>query len=345
MRDLTLKEYLDGLLEEVDKISETKKYWLIRTESGEYFESFKGFEYVSIGYEKVSFKKITEFKKTSKNNFELKTKLKDYVKDLYPERKPGLIAGQLIKFIYEVKKGDVVIIPSENSEFVAIGEVQETALLEVTDSIVDRTQCPYRKRKSVKWLKTFSRDTLDPYLYKVLQAHQAINNISSYAAIIERSLGNFYKLKDEFNLIVNVKRKTNIKANDLLFFGSDLLRLADDFIKDFDLQLDISDVDIKININSEGKAQFLSNKGKTILILGLLIIGINGGGLKVEFSNFNLDLSTDGLIQQVNNYINSHHDRKMVDELMKNKDSLEIKNPDDILKLVKQFSENKDLPK
>ena len=77
----------------------------------------------------------------------------------------------------------------------------------------------------------------------------------------------------------------------------------------------------------------------------MIIIGINGGGLKASFKGFNFDLSTDGLIQKVSDYIDNYHDRKMVDELMKNKDSLEIKNPDDLIKVVKQFSKNKDSSK
>lgn len=256
-----------------------------------------------------------------------------------------MVSGQLLRFIYEVKKGDIVVIPSENSAHVAMGVVEDTSLMEITDTLIHRTKCSYTKRKAVKWLKTFSRHNLDPYLYKVLQAHQAINDISKYSTIIERSLGDFYLLKDETNLIVNVKRRTNIKANDLLFFGSDLLRLADDFIKDNNLDLDISDVEIKINVNSEGKAQFLSKSGKVVVVLGLLIIGINGGGLKVNYGGFNLDLSTDGLIQKVSDYIDGYHNRTMIEEIMKNKDSLEVKNPDDLIKMVKQFSENKDLPK
>ncbi|MFH7003456.1 hypothetical protein [Flavobacterium bizetiae] len=345
MENTLLKDQLNAFLTHVDTISEKKQYWLIRTEGGDLFDTYRAHNFVSIGYEEISYKKILDYKKSSGNFDDLKDKLKLYIEKVYPDKQPGLVAGQLIRFIYDVKKGDVVIIPSENSNFVSIGIFQETPLMEVDNSMLDRTKCNYTKRKSVKWLKTFSRSNLDPYLYKVLQSHQAINDISKYASIIERSLGDFYKLEDNTNLIVNVQKKTSIKANDLLFFGSDLLRLAESFISDNDLELDISDVEIKININSEGRAQFLSKNGKIILILGLIIIGINGGGLKANFKGFNFDLSTDGLIQKVSDYIDNYHDRKMVDELMKNKDSLEIKNPDDLIKVIKQFSKNKDISK
>ena len=41
----------------------------------------------------------------------------------YPDDRFGLIAGKVMKFVAELKKGDIVIIPSSNSEIISIGEV------------------------------------------------------------------------------------------------------------------------------------------------------------------------------------------------------------------------------
>lgn len=54
---------------------------------------------------------------------------------------------------------------------------------------------------------------------------------------------------------------------------------------------------------------------------------------------------TDGIIKKVIDYQNNKHDRNMVDTLSKSMDSLKVLPPTDALKVLKQFSTNKDLPK
>lgn len=67
--------------------------------------------------------------------------------------------------------------------------------------------------------------------------------------------------------------------------------------------------------------------------------------MKVSYSGFNFDLSTDGIIKKVIDFQNNTHDRNMIDSLSKSMDSLKVLPPTDALKVLKQFSLNKDLPK
>lgn len=342
---IDIKEQISSIISKIDSISSEKNYWLIRTEAGSHFESFNSFNFVALGYEEVTFKIVKDFKNNSLSDLDFRNQLKAYVLKQYPDKQAGLITNQILKFIFEVKKGDIVVIPSENSDYISMGEIIDDNMLVHSESTFNSTNCDYTKRKAVKWIKTFTRKNLDPYLYKTFQAHQAINNISNYANIIERSLGDFYKIGDEVNLVLNVNQESNIKATDLLFFGSDLLNLVDGFIKEHNLDFDISDIDVKININSKGKLQFLSKSGKNLLLLGIVVVGINGGGLNIDRPGFKLDLSTDGLIKSVGDYLDKQQDRAMKERLINSAKSLEIKTPEDLIKLTKQFSENKDLPK
>jgi restriction system protein len=344
----TIKEQISSLISKIDNIPSGKNYWLIRTEAGSHFESFNNFNFVALGYEEITYKIVKDFKENSLTDVDFRNQLKAYVLKQYPDKQAGLITNQILKFIFEVKKGDIVVIPSENSDFISMGEITDDNMLVHSESTFNSTNCDYTKRKSVKWIKTFTRKNLDPYLYKTFQAHQAINNISSYANIIERSLGDFYKIGDEVNLVFGVNKESNIKAADLLFFGSDLLTTVEGFIKEYNLDFDISDIDVKINVNSQGKMQFLSKSGKNLLLLGIIsmvIIGLNGGGLKIDRPGFKLDLSTDGLIKTVSDYLDRQQDRAMKERLINSAKSLEIKTPEDLIKLTKQFSDNKDLPK
>ena len=340
-----IKEQISNLIQHIDSIPSDKNYWLIRTEGGEYFESFNNFNFIALGYEDITFKIVNDLKEKSFSDLDFKKNLKEYVEKKYPDNQHGLITNQILKFIFEIKKNDIVIIPSENSDYITMGEITDTSMLVHSDTVFKSTNCDYTKRKSVKWIKTFTKKNLDPYLYKTFQAHQAINDITKYASIIERSLGDFYKIGDEINLVLQVNKESNIKATDLLFFGSDLLNIVDSFIKEYELDFDISDIDVKININSEGKMQFLSKSGKNLLLLGIFVIGINGGGLKIDNPSFKMDLSTDGLFKTISDYLDKQQDRSMKERLINSAKTLEIKTPEDLIKLTKQYSDNKDLPK
>lgn len=339
------KEELTQFFDMIETIPANKKYWIVRTEGGEYFESFTNFNYVALGHEEISIKKIDDLKKVSKNSDELRFKLKEHIENILPDRNAGLIAGQLVRFIYEMKKGDIVIVPSEGSAYISIGEIVQTPLLEVSDIDIDRTGCSYRKRKKVKWIKTVSKRSADILLRNAMQSHQALNDITHHGDIVERSIGDFFKIDDQTSIIINVNRTSEVPAPDLLYFGSDILRFTEGLIKHYNLDFDVSDIQIKINVNSEGKTQFLSKNGRLILLVGLVVIGLTGGGLKIDVNGFNLDLSTDGLISKIIDYQNNQHDREMQKEIIKAKDTLQISNNEDLIKYLKQFAVNKDKPK
>jgi len=59
--------------------------------------------------------------------------------------------------------------------------------------------------------------------------------------------------------------------------------------------------------------------------LGIIVIGINGGGLKVDRPGFKLDLSIDGLIKCVSDYLDKQQDRAMKERLINNAKSLDIR--------------------
>jgi len=72
----------------------------------------------------------------------------------YPDSKPGAIpnyAGQLFRFVHEMKRGDLVVYPSKRDRQIHIGRVEG-------DYIHDpATEHGYTHTRPVKWLKSFSR--------------------------------------------------------------------------------------------------------------------------------------------------------------------------------------------
>jgi hypothetical protein len=208
------------------------------------------------------------------------------VKKRYPkEKKPGYAAAQLYKFAYQIKVGDIVIIPGVNSYRLTIGEVQETEVT-IEENASSRPsyledgeeKCDFVKRKKIAWQKEVSKFKIDPILFKLLFSHHIITEANAYANSIDTLLSNFYIKGREAVIILEVTTEHDIKARTLFQMGDILLELVDDFCKFHKLPYDTSDVDVKLNLQSPGKIQFTAKNKAVITMIGVLVIGIVGGG-------------------------------------------------------------------
>lgn len=328
-------------IDNLETIPDTREYWLIRTQSGKLYDNFIEHNFVAIDHERITLKMLYDFKKKYSDDAQLKEQIKKQIEVLYKDEdiNPALAAGQIIKFVYQIKKNDIVIIPSEGSNRISIGVITESVIPELSQQQLELTGCSYTKRKKVTWIKTIKKHQLDPYLYKMLVSHQAITNANSYSQEIERNIGNFFVKNGEGNLVLSVQKSSDIGAFQLFQTGYYLLNELDSFAKQNNIQIDLDSIDIKTYLNSPGKIHLKAPKASTVFLLAVLFVGINGGGLKIE--TLGLDLSTDGLIRKVIDYQNNNHDRETKDALLQNIKDLKIQNPDDAVKILQQLSENK----
>lgn len=348
-------EILDNLVNSIDKIPSDKKYWLIRTQSGTLYEVFVENNFVGLGHTEVSLRNLASIKNTFTEANRRLSNIKDLVTEFYTEngectrtkQQIGLIAGQISSFYEEVKKGDIVIIPSSNSEFVSFGIVQESSIAEFSDE--ERRNFEYENQflnKRVEWIQDFPKKSLDPNLFKMFTSHQAITNVSKYADVIERSLQDFFILGEEAHFIINVQSRHDIKAKDLFSLGYNLLELIDEIAEHLNLNgISSDDFEIKINLNSPGKIDFKSSIKETTLFAGIVLITVGGGYTSRDGSS----IKTEGvkpLIEAISDFLDKQENRNMKREIFNQyKDSLDIKNPDDMIKIMKQFDTNKDIPK
>lgn len=341
---MDLKTQIESFVSTLPIINAEREYWLIRTQSGQYYPTFKHNNFIGIEYDEIPYSSIAELKRKFPDLPDFIKALKSAVKKAYPEEKqPGLIAGQISKFIYDIKKDDIVIIPSENSKSISIGRVTETPVHLANDSEILETECDHTFRKKVEWIKSMDRDKLDPYLYKVLFAHQAINNLKPYSEFIERSLNNFFVKDEEAHLVLEIENEGDINAKHLFGLGMGYLDFFDELSAHFQLGVSSDDIEVKITLNSPGKVHYKGVSWKTIVVLGLAVIAVNGGGLKFHYGDkVEFDLSTDGIIQKIIDYKQNEHDMAMQDSLyLQYKDSLNVKQPDDLINLLQQSSSSK----
>ena len=277
-------------------IDENRNYWFLRTQGGTYFDDFFFGNYIAIEWEEIN--DIELIKDTSKSE-----ELKKLVLEKYPDcKQPGSAVANLQKFVTSFKKGDIVIIPNEQSKILAFGEI-------LSDEVYLYEQDPFEaflsgdedsgktllsKRRDVKWIKYVKRTDLDPYLYKIIYSHNTIVDANPYQSFIDRTLYQFYIKNNSAHLTYKVHKKTNIPYADMLSFLNTYNHLIDYLNKNYhELNLDINDIILKINVQSKGPIEF---KGavKKMLILGLVGSLLFGGSVSINIKE-GIDISTEGL--------------------------------------------------
>ena len=105
----------------------------------------------------------------------------------------------------EISVGDVVFIPSINSESVTFGIVESDMFIyKLTPEDEDEDRCDYIKRRYVHWIKTIQKKALDVNFYKIFQSHHTIVDANKYDFIIDRTLESFYIKNGIAHLKINI---------------------------------------------------------------------------------------------------------------------------------------------
>lgn len=152
--------------------------WVVRASYGQYTNAFMQGGYCGIGY--VYQHSLTHV--TSKEE----------IISLYKKEHPedtsnsviGIQAGQVNRFLFEMKIGDMVITPADDNAHLYHGVVTG----QVIDVPPGTDDCPFRHRRAVKWAKTpIKRQSLSIPLQNTLRSSLTIFGVSHkeefYAAI------------------------------------------------------------------------------------------------------------------------------------------------------------------
>jgi restriction system protein len=333
MPDRSLEEILSIL----PTINSTRRYWFFRTNGGEYYGSFLKRNYIAINYNKVSVHDIASAKVDNAISIEI---LSAIVTKVYKDRekRPNYAASQLLKFAYELKKGDIVLIPSTSSFEVSFGEITDRAIYVSEPEGEDN--CPYTKRRAVRWLKHIKRDALDPNLYKLMFSHHAITEGAYYGEYIDRVTNSFYIKDNKAYVILQVQSADEIKAKDLFGFGSNTLDLVEEFCAEEGITVDTNGFNVKLDLQSPGFILFSAADMSGIVMVGLMIVAICGGGFsfKIPHKGIKTGLKTDGLIEKLIKFIDTTNKGKIKKDLLENQaKDMKIKDPDDLRKIFKDL--------
>lgn len=219
------KIILDALLDfNFKDIPETTRFWMIRTKKGYFYEEFLTKNFVALAWNDI----------TDSTNFNDLDALSDRVLINYPEiKRPSLVINKCKNFIYEVKSGDILVIPNKGSSIIAFaiaGDYYEdqNKTVEIEHAVIDRIEdkdivihevnCPYRKRRHIQIVKIISTKGLNRHLYRAISNYHGISNLDTYSTIILDQLYNYYTFKTETHIVFNVKKQSPIGLRELAKF-------------------------------------------------------------------------------------------------------------------------------
>lgn len=297
-----IQEIINDYDLQVEQIPEDRQYWFLRTEGGLYYEDFFHNNFIAIGYNKIK-KPLELLSRDKKIAYE-------YILSLYDVPKPGKIFNQIHRFYKQIKIDDVVMIPGTTSNTIAFGIVKSEMYL--SDNAEKSDSCPFEKRRTVEWIKEVNRRDLDPHLYPMIRPHNTISNANLYGTYIDKTIHDFFIKGSSAHYIIDVKTLDNIS---LLDFS----KLFDSISQAIDIANESNnsgqkytndDIKIKLNVQSPGTIELLTEHWRLMLIVGGLIGVIFG----VDFSILGQKVKTDGIKGYIDKLSQQKHERRMQEE-------------------------------
>ena len=333
----------------VPEISAKAKYWFVRTDGGNLYPAFIASNTIAMGYGAVGISFIESLPR-SESSKELpessKELLKAEIKRHYPPKEDedgqisdlsGLHASQLWRFCAEIKRGDIVLVPSKRTERLSIGIVNDDVPFDEVLTHEGEAFSEFRKRRKVRWVRAIERASVNPNLFALLLNHQTISDASPYSEWIDALLYEFFNKGGSFHYVLKVRTRENIRAQALFGACLDLFVLAEDFAKSEQIDFDTEDIKTRINLNSPGAVELWMAGVAAATLISLLVVLINGGGLDISLKklDFKLGLKTEGLITNLTNFLNARENRKTVEAVRKKLENLQVETPQQMIDLLK----------
>lgn len=320
---VTLNEY-------VQTVEHSNSYWMVRTMGGDYFDEFVEEGFIAIGYDEI---KLRELRLINPEDRVAITQLKHQVDEIYDEAaRPGHVVSQLLRFCKGIAVGDIVVLPGPSSYSLAICRVTGEAYEETAPS----GECTFKKRIPIEVLRKTNRLSLPPKAQFMFNSRHPISDITPYASYIDNSVLDFYNKNNETHIVLKINTDEDVSVS-AFYAIEQLFLITEGFCKEQGIDGNSSEVVMKVQMESKGTLHFISSNKAFLAFVGLGILFINGGGLKVSYGDFNLDLSTHGLFSNYNEYMDRKVDRSLLESIKNSLDSLAIDTPEDFQKAVMEL--------
>jgi len=224
------------------KESPDLNYWVVRMgRGGEHVNKITSKKIIALGWSEIGslfrYKNIDELRRE--------------IERAYPKGAVAQTAGQLWRFLKEVKKRDLVLVPVPFERKIIIAEV-------ISDYYFKKDGFDYHHRRNVKILKTVLRDDCSQQLKFSLGGLLTIFSVSDHAEEIKALIEGGAKTelvkthKNIYDAVIN--RLFELEAREFEKFVHHILNLAG-FEAALTSQVGDKGVDVTGSLNAEGLAQ------------------------------------------------------------------------------------------
>lgn len=306
----------------VQEVDDTRHYWFIRTQGGSYFDEFFLDNFVAIGHEDVPC--VPEDRRTDQ--------LVDTLKEAHPQT--TRVLNQVYRFCKEIRKGDIVIIPSAASAHFAFGYItdDEAYKEEISEEDIAEGKCPYTRRRKTHWIQGISKDRVDSKLYTFFRNQQALSQVDAYSDFIERAIHPLYIKNDIAHFTLSIRTPDSPNAFDIPVYMYGILTMAQELAEE--LKIDETDFSTSIksrtNVQSAGLIELLGPVTQVALIAAVAV-ALFGGTIKFNFSKDRKtgEMKTDGLIGAITKIMDRRNKNKKYseEEMQEIIERLKIENP------------------
>jgi restriction system protein len=291
---------IEKMMNRIQIIDSNINYWFIRTQGGDYYTDFQLNNYVGIGFNEISLSDIKEANNSSEALKEKVIRSYNELNNAKEMSQPGKIANQLLRFANGIRENDMVVVPSESSQFLLVGVATGSAY-ELSDDEIESIEesdnykkSNYRKRLNIRWIGSFDRDKADSKLYKMIFSQHTLSDINSYKQYINRALFPVYIEDDQLHLTFEVTNTENING---LYLGQFIYF----YTTIYNLLFPGDALEVKVNVQSPGPIESISkNVGKGLVafsVVAALLTAPYGGSFKIGNDIFgSIELQTPGLV-------------------------------------------------
>lgn len=254
------------IFKSVETLEKNKGYWFVRTDSGIHFNTYVDNGFVAIGWNQITVEDLKTLPKSK-----IKSKIAESEGyDLEINKEKGIVTSiyNKIKRFQELKKGDLIIIPSDKSTRYAFGIIEDT---DIHVNIDGKFDCSYFKRKKVKWLTIKHVRDLDPIFYQIKVSRHAISDISRFDNYIDNVTNNLYIKEGYTHYVIDINTNDDINLKSLLTFVTSIQDLSEKINSEFSFNEDIDSSSIKLNLQSPGIIEIKLLTGKSLVALAIII--------------------------------------------------------------------------
>lgn len=261
----------EGFAKYVPKINEDKGYWFVRTDGGKFFEEYTSKDYIGIGWNEVT---LTDMR--NKTSSDIKHKIAQtfgYNEELKKGKgKITSIYNKILRF-EALREGDLIIVPSVDSRRLAFGEIQDQSIYTEVDDIVE---CPYYKRRRVKWLRFEEFKSLDNVFFNIKKSRHSISDIKKYSKYIDVVTNSLFFKNDSAHFVLDITTNEEINIDELVNLITKYKEIVNSVNEFYNLHEDVQSASIRLNLQSPGNIEF-KQFGMALAIASIILVSFSCG--------------------------------------------------------------------